>query len=497
MRRAAALLVLLALGVAGCGGHEHDQTGGLDDAVGYFAKDAPLVAAVQTDPDGDQIKQVKNLLGRFPGSSIISDRLLGLTHLTAARWGSDIRPQLGAPLVVGVNRPAARRAAVVARLVLAMRVKDPVKVKQLLVRQPGFRGSAQASGVRVYANAQQRRYVAVDGDVVVAATTRATLEQALAVKRGDRRMRASGFGRDVAGLPSGGLVQISADPRALIAADPRLRPALGVKWIDSLRRLGAVLKVSDSGITFDVRAATESSSLSDGDLPLAPKRRPLPLIGRLGELQMAVQEPSRLARFVFQVENAIGRQHMARLRALEPGGIDLEQQIPHHLGKLGQLATDPTRHAFAFRADLNDPNDVQTSLAVLAPRLPSLAELFGLKGIGVATPEAGESFYALAKPSGGTTVFGVIGETLVAATEAPRAARLASAPTHQAPGDPRGAAVVTMDARTLAVKLLAKRLSGAAALFAPLAVAALRDLTGVLTISRSGLDGHFKLTIVK
>jgi hypothetical protein len=54
-----------------------------------------------------------------------------------------------------------------------------------------------------------------------------------------------------------------------------------------------------------------------------------------------------------------------------------------------------------------------------------------------------------------------------------------------------------MDARTLAVKLLAKRLSGAAALFAPLAVAALRDLTGVLTISRSGLDGHFKLTIVK
>ena len=45
------------------------------------------------------------------------------------------------------------------------------------------------------------------------------------------------------------LVNVSADPKALLGADPRLRPALGVKWIASLRRLGAVLKAGSSGIT--------------------------------------------------------------------------------------------------------------------------------------------------------------------------------------------------------------------------------------------------------
>jgi hypothetical protein len=115
----------------------------------------------------------------------------------------------------------------------------------------------------------------------------------------------------------------------------------------------------------------------------------------------------------------------------------------------------------------------------------------------VATPEAGESFYALAKPDGRTAVFGVVGNSLVVASEARRAADLASEPTHEAPGGVSGAVVVTLNARELAGKLLAKELKGPAGLLAPLAVASLRDLTGALTIKRDGLRGQFKLTIVK
>jgi hypothetical protein len=123
--------------------------------------------------------------------------------------------------------------------------------------------------------------------------------------------------------------------------------------------------------------------------------------------------------------------------------------------------------------------------------------LFGIKGLGVATPETGESFYAIAKPNGRTAVYGVVGNSLVAASQARRAADLASEPTHDAPGGVKGAVVVTVDARELAGKLLAKQLKGPAGLFAPLAVASLRDLTGSLTISQDDLRGHFKLTIVK
>ena len=99
--------------------------------------------------------------------------------------------------------------------------------------------------------------------------------------------------------------------------------------------------------------------------------------------------------------------------------------------------------------------------------------------------------------NGRTAVFGVVGDSLVAASEARRAADVASEPTHDAPGGVTGAAVVTVNARELAGRLLAKELKGPAGLFAPLAVASLRDFTGALTISRDGLLGHFKLTIVK
>ena len=498
MRRVAALLALLALCLtaSGCGGREDKAVTPLDDAVGYFAKDAPFVAAIETDPDGPQIKQVVSLVGRFPGADILATRLRNLARTPFVRWDRDVRPQLGAPLVVGLARPAAG-SAVPTALIVAMRVKHPLRAKQVLLRQPDFHGGGKSSGVRIYENTAAKRYAAVDGDVVVAGTDRDIVAQALAIRRTGNRMRESGFNADLAKLPSGGLVRISADPRSLIGADARLRPALTAKWPASLRRLGAVVKASDSGLTLDFRAVTDSGAITNADLPLSPKAGALPLIGRRGELQVGVREPSRLAKLAFAVAHAIAPKRMALLSALEPRGIDLERQIPHHLASYAVLAYDPVSHDFAARADLNESGDVKTALAQLTPALPPVAALFGIKGLGIATPEAGESFYAVAQPNGRTAVFGVVGDSLVAASEARRAADLASEPTHDAPGGVKGAAVVTINARELAGRLLAKELKGPAGLFAPLAVASLRDFTGALTISRDGLLGHFKLTIVK
>ena len=494
MRRLVVLLAVMAL--AGCGAHSDQSLSPLDDAVGYFSKDAPFVAAIDTDPDGPQIKQLQALAGRFPGAAILGSRLRTLTRFHNASWDRDVKPQLGAPLVIGLLRPAAG-SAIPTAIVAAVRVQHPLRAKQTLLREPAFRGGSKSSGVRIYDDPTDKRYVAVDGDTVVAATDRGILEQALAIKRSDNRMHASGFMRDLGGLPTGGLVRISADPRALLGADPRLRPALTVKWLGSLRRFGAVVKAVPSGVTLDFHVANDRGALADADLPLSPKPRAIPLIGKRGEVQVGIAEPSRLAHLAFQVANTIAPKRMALLRALEPHGIDLERQVEHHLAKLLLFSFDPRSRAFALRADLNESGDVRSALTQLAPALPGVAALFGMPGLGVATPEAGESFYALAKPNGRTAVFGVVGRALVAASEARRAADLPSEPTHIAPAAKPAAAVVTLNARELAAKLIADQLGGPAALLAPLAVASLRDLTGSMTISRSGLDGHFKLTIVK
>ena len=498
MRRLGALLALLALCLfaAGCGGHDDKGATALDDALGYFAKDAPFVAAVETDPDNPQIKQLTELVGPFPVADLLAGRLQSLTRFRSVRWDRDVRPQLGAPLVVGLARPAAGDGVGNA-VIAAMRLKHPLRAKQTLLRQPGFRGSAKSSGVRIYENTADERYAAVDGDVLVLAANRDLLERALALKRGDNRMRERAFNRDLAQLPADGLVRVSADPRALLGASARLRTALAVKWVSALRRAGAVVKTSGSGVTLDLRVATDEGSIADADLPLAPKAGPLPLIGGSGEVQAGVREPSRLARFAFAIADAIAPRRMALLRALQPRGIRLESQVPHHLKDVAVVAYDPVSRRFAFRGDLNEAADVKASLAQLAPALPAVGALFGIRGLGVATPPAGESFYALARPGGGLVVFGVLGQSLVVASEARRAADLASEPTHSAPGGPKGAAVLTLNARELAGKLLAKQLNGPAALLAPLALGSLRDLTGVLTISRVGLRGHFKLTIVK
>ena len=479
MRRAAVLLALVALcaAFAGCGGHSDETVTPLDDAVGYFAKDAPFVAAIETHPDSDQVKQLQALVRRVPGAGILVGRVHGLVRIPFLRWDRDIRPQIGAPLVVGLVRPAAGSGLSTA-LVAAMRVKHPLRAKQTLLRQPGFRGASKSSGVRIYENSTDRRYVAVDGDTVVAATDRDILEQALAIKRTDNRMRETGFNRDLAGLPADDLLRVSADPRAFIGVDPRLRPALGVKWIASLRRLGAVAQATPDGMTLDFHAATDPSAITTADLPLAPKARPIPLLGKRGEIQVGLAEPDRLARFAFQVADAIAPKRMALLRALEPKGVELERQVPHHLADLLDLSIAPRTKNFGLRSGLIESGDVRSALTQLAPALPAAAALFGMPGLGVATPETGENFYALAKPNGRTVVFGIVGDKLVAASQARRAAALATQRTHLAPGNPKGAVVFTIPARDLPV-------------------APLGDVTGVLTNSRKGLNGHLEMKVVK
>lgn len=496
MRRMSTCLLLASLcfAMAGCGGG-HKPSSALDDALGYFAKDAPLVAVLQTDPGSAQLRQLRSFGGGI-GAGLLGSQIKKAVRVRFVDFGRDIRPQLGAPLVVGLARPAAG-SGLGTVTIAAMRVKQPLRVKQVLLRQPNVRGGGKSSGVRIYDDQIDSRYFAVDGDMLVAAADRAILQQALALKRSDNRMREKDFSADLAGLPQNGLVRVSAGPGQMIGADARLRPALDVKWLASMRRLGAVLTAAKDGVALDFHLSTDAGRLSEADLPLAPRAGPLPLVGGAGDVQVGIRGPGRLARLAFAVWRAVAPQEAARFRSREPSGVDLEQQLPRHLGDRAVAALDPFAHTFQARADLDDAADVKSALVALAPALPDLAALLGIKGLGIGLPQPGDSFYALANTRGRMAVFGVVGNSLVAASDPARAAGLASEPSHPAPHGTRGQAVFTLSAGRFAEKLVASRLSGPAALFGPLVFGALRDLTGALTIKRSGLSGHAKLTIVK
>jgi hypothetical protein len=484
---AAAVALVLVLGR---GSAPEPAAGPLDDALGYFARDGALVAAVDTDESGPQWEALRRLMRRVPAASALTRRLTSELDALRLRFDRDVGPQLGNPLVLGVERNA---------LVAAIRVRRPSKAKQLMIRGRFLPGDP-AHGRRIFVDRSGRRLaVAVDGRVLVAGPTRDAVARALGHRRSPGRMREADFDADLAGLPRESVLRASADPRVLLAANRRLRPLVRLRWVAALRRAAAIVRARKDGLSLRLRLRTDPSAVRAADLPLAPGRgERIPLIGRDDELAVGVREPARLVRFLsaaFRVLEPRRARRVARVgRRIRRQGIDLERDIVARLGSSAALALDPVDRSWAARAVIRQSDDFRQALAALADSLPELAAAFGMPGLGVATPDLGASFFALARRSGTSVVFGVIGASFVAASEPRRAAALVSEPTRFARGAD-GALVATVDARKLAQRALAPSLRGLATLGAPFLFGDLGDLTASISIDRAGLYGRAQLTL--
>jgi hypothetical protein len=90
----AALLAVLALGVAGCGGSESAATGSAG-AAAIAPETAAFYMTVNTDLGSDQVDQLEELLAKFPDR----ERLLAEIQQSMAEddlsWETDIKPALG------------------------------------------------------------------------------------------------------------------------------------------------------------------------------------------------------------------------------------------------------------------------------------------------------------------------------------------------------------------------------------------------------------------
>jgi hypothetical protein len=303
-------------------------------------------------------------------------------------------------------------------------------------------------------------------------------------------MREADFTASFAGLPAGSLLRVSADPRALIAESRDLRGAVDIPWVDALIRSAATVTLDDGGLAADVRLRTNAKRVTLADLPLSPRSGPLRLIGKRGEVAIGIRDPGRVLHFAELVTRPLQPRRLRRL-ARSSGISDLMAPL---LGGQATIAVDPVDGSWATRIGLDDPTAFKLLLDRAAGFLPDLASAVGIHDLGVATPAPGERFYALARPKGPAVVFGVADDALVAASEPHRAAGLGSERHHFVPAA-RGSLVADVDARRLALRLLARRLTGLRALVAPLALARVGDARLTASIDRRGIRARADLLV--
>ncbi|MBA3788246.1 MAG: DUF3352 domain-containing protein, partial [Actinobacteria bacterium] len=85
-----ALLALFSAAFAGCGGSTNTSGSAAADVAGVVPASAPVLIALETDPDSDQWQQADDLLSKFPGKA----RLLTELRKGLADEGVDLDDEL-------------------------------------------------------------------------------------------------------------------------------------------------------------------------------------------------------------------------------------------------------------------------------------------------------------------------------------------------------------------------------------------------------------------
>ena len=496
------LLAVSALAVAGCGGG--DSGSALDSALSHLPADAPFAIAIETDVEGDQYRQLSELIRRFPFGGQLEQQLQSQLEASGASYEDDVRPLLGNPVVIGIPdvRSFTSDSGGETGFVAAVQVEDEDTLNRLVEEDGQLRERGEAAGATLYEGEGQ--LLAIEGDMVVIAENRELLVAALERADGDEGLDEETFEEGLEGLPESPLARIYANVEALLEADQETADARKVKWVAALRTLGATARATDRGLEIDFRLRTEGE-LTEADLPIAPGNEAPGVIEREGEIGLGIRDLAHIVRFA---ENAG--------QAVDPAGFGdyaqakqtIDSQLDVNLDEdlIGQLTGDVSASlavdgGFGVLAELEDPQEFERTLERVADVLPSFAEGAGFGTVALAKPGAGEDFYALAQPDGDSVVFGVVNEKLVVANDPARAGELAATEPAAVDGA-EGSAVTSADAGELVAPLLeqlgpALGLDGLGGLgtFGGVLVEPLGDLNGSLSASPEELRGKLTLAI--
>jgi hypothetical protein len=483
-----ALLASSALVAAGCGGGSGSAT---EDALGFVPEDAPFVMAIDTDPDGEQWQNVNDLLAKFPGSGQAKSQFKeGVKQGSGGKieYDRDIEPLLGNDLVIAITDPQGF-AKDEPPVVVAMKIEDEDKARELASADSDKIGTVD--GADIYETSGSSGFVAIADGSLVATRTREDIEAAIERQADGAGMTEDGFEDLLAGVENDGILRMGFDMAAVLDAVLGGAEAKKVPWVAALGNYGQAFRAEDDGIAYDFNLTTED--VAPEDLPLAEGAESPAVVRRAGEIGFGIRNAAQTFHFGEEVAKetdpaGFDKYMKEKERAAKVLGIDIDRDI------VDQFTGDATVSVsldgkVAFRSEVADPAAMKQTLAKIAPRLERLKPG---EDIGVTTPPgSGEGLYAIARPGGQKLVFGLVGESFVAASDAARAAQVGGQSPSAIEGA-EGALAMVLDARSVANAALAQSGRGAAA---QLLTGALGDFVGSVRSETDGLSGSFKLEI--
>lgn len=473
-----------AVVAAGCGGSgTGDAT---DDALSFMPKEAPVVATVDTDPDGEQIKQANELLGKFPFAGQVRNQLKDAVNAGSSGldYDEDIKPVLGNRLVLAVPSVQAAQEPDTPVL-LALKAEDEGKAENLV--KSGGTKVGSAEGADIYKS--DDTFVALKDGVIVGGDKQADVEAALKRHGGDDHLSGDDLDERLAGLDGDGIVNVGVDAQQLIAQSPDAADARKVKWVAGLRDVGVTLRLVDDGIESEFKVTTEN--VSDADLPLASGSEAAPVVRRPSDVGVGIRNLAQTFRFGEAAGKAASPDDFAdyeqkKTQVEKALGIDIDQDVVAQFEGSAAVSIG-LDGGFAVRSELKDPAAFQATLKKAAPKL---GEALKGENVAVVQPKRADRFYTLATADGKRYAFGVIDNRFVLATDAARAAQFASQSATPVP-DAKGSLVVAMDTQTVANEFAKRQGQPAAGLF----TGPLGDFTAWVETSTEGMSGRFKQVI--
>jgi hypothetical protein len=482
-RLALALALVAAIAVTGCGSSSSTPTsaGGLADALSFVPKGAPIVVAVNTDPNGSQWQQVDKLVGRFPFAGQVKADIIDQLSGGGSDLNRDVKPLLGndfviAPPVTGIHDHR--------HPLIAWKPKDAAKARAFLERKRTKIGTL--GGAELFRSMNGQGVDAIKDGVIVSAPNQAALAQAFARHSGSNHETVGEFNAELGGLRKDALVRAAGNLQTLVAAKPGARK---VPWLAALRSFGATLTAQPDGDALDFAVRT-AGGLTASELPLASGAQSPPVIRRPAEVGIGIRSLTQTIGFFEALGQATDPAGFARFRTQEADigrqlGVNVERDV---IAKASGNASISIGLDHSFAASVPQSNPAQTK-ALLARSVPRLPQAGSAQVTSVTRGPGG--LYVIHRANGRTVYLGLIGTNFVIASDAARAAQIGTQQTSPVSGA-KGALAIALDARSI-VNAAAQRAGAPPAV--QFVTGALGDFTGSVESETTGLTGHFKLTI--